>query len=179
MIKKRLLSSALLLSLAFTSPAYAGSDLETGADIGVSLLPITALGATLYLDDKEGSWQLAKGFATNLAITEALKQSVKRERPNKVDDKSFPSGHTSVSFQAATFIYQRYGWKPAIPAYITASFVGYSRIKTDWHYGTDVLAGAIIGSLTSLYFTDPWHDSVQFMPIVDAGTYGVAFNGTW
>ena len=173
------LSLALLLSLTFTCPTFAGSGLETGADIGVSLLPITALGAILYLDDKEGSWQLAKGFATNLAITEVLKQSVQRERPNKEDDKSFPSGHTSVSFQAATFIYQRYGWKPAIPAYITASFVGYSRIKTDWHYGTDVLAGAIIGSLTSLYFTSPWNDSIQFMPIVDAGTYGIALNGTW
>ena len=179
MIKVGSLSLALLLSLTFTSPAYAGSDLEAGADIGVSLLPITALAATLYLDDEEGSWQLTKGFVTNLAVTEVLKQSVKRERPNKIDTKPFPSGHTSVSFQAATFIYQRYGWKPAIPAYITASFVGYSRIKTDWHYGTDVLAGAIIGSLTSLYFTSPWNDSVQFMPTVDAGIYSIALNGTW
>ena len=48
---------------------------------------------------------------------------------------------------AATFIQQRYGWQYGLPAYVAASYVGYTRVASDQHYLEDVLAGAAIGAL--------------------------------
>ena len=170
----------MLLSL-FCIQSYANAaneNIAKAGDITVALLPSIAYGATFYLDDSIGRTQFYKSFFSNLALTEVLKQSVKRKRPNQHDNKSFPSGHTSVSFQSATFIYQRYGWKPAIPAYLAASFVGYSRIKSDWHYGSDVFAGAIIGVASSYYFTDKFH-GFQVTPTAKSGMYGISINKKW
>jgi len=45
----------------------AASATETAGDVGVTLLPLTALGLTYYFDDTNGGrWQMVKGFATNL-----------------------------------------------------------------------------------------------------------------
>ncbi len=68
----------------------------------------------------------------------------------------FPSGHTSTTFQSASFIQRRYGWKYGIPAYALAAFTGYSRINAQKHDGWDVLAGAVVGIGSSYLFTTPY-----------------------
>ncbi len=161
-----------------TNANATNEDIAKAGDITVALLPSIVYGTTFYLDDTEGRTQFYQSFFSNLALTEALKQSVKRERPNQHDNKSFPSGHTSVSFQSATFIYQRYGWKPAIPAYLAASFVAYSRIKSDWHYGSDVFAGAIIGMASSYYFTNKFY-GFKIKPTAELGVYGLSIRKDW
>lgn len=171
----------MILSSLFCIQNYANAaneNIAKAGDITVTLLPSIAYATTFYLDDNEGRTQFYKSFFSNLALTEALKQSVKRKHPNQHDNKSFPSGHTSISFQSATFIYQRYGLRPAIPAYLAASFVGYSRIKSDWHYGSDVLAGAIIGTVSSYYFTGELY-GFQITPTTELGTYGISINKNW
>lgn len=45
----------------------------------------------------------------------------------------------------ATIVSRHYGWKKAIPAYAAASYVGASRMRSQKHHLTDVLAGATIG----------------------------------
>ena len=178
-LNARILGLCLLLGAPMQQSAYAAQeDIATAGDITVTLLPTLAYGATWHLDDEDGRNQLYKSFFTNLGITEVLKQSVKRERPNHVDNKSFPSGHTSISFQTATFIQQRYGSKYGIPAYFAASFVGYSRVKSDWHFGSDVLAGAAIGIITSLYFTKPYK-GVYLTPVARSGEYGISISKHW
>lgn len=77
-------------------------------------------------------------------------------RPNG-GNQSFPSGHTSISFSAAEFMRERYGWEYGLPAYAVASFVGYSRVESNQHYPRDVVAGAAIGILSSYIFTKPYH----------------------
>ncbi|MBO5489090.1 MAG: phosphatase PAP2 family protein [Eubacterium sp.] len=64
-------------------------------------------------------------------------------------DYSFPSGHTMVSFEAATSIFLA-NKKWGIPALILASAIGFSRIYLGVHYVTDVLAGVVIGVLLAV-----------------------------
>jgi len=137
------------------------------------LISSTAYGTTLYLDDKEGQKEFYKSFTTNAGITYGLKYGVNRKRPNG-EDYSFPSGHTSTTFQGATFVHKRYGLKYAIPLYLEATFVGYSRVHADKHYLSDVLAGAVIGGLSSFYFTTDYK-GINIQPIVMNSGYGISF----
>lgn len=63
---------------------------------------------------------------------------------------SFPSGHTTDAFAVAvviTLLARR--WWIAMPAFFWAALVGYSRIHLGVHYPSDVVAGALIGTLLS------------------------------
>jgi len=95
-------------------------------------------------------------------LTAALKFAFSRPRPKKTypDDivvytkagsYSFPSGHTSQAFATATALSLLYPkWYIIAPAYLWASGVGYSRMYLGVHYPSDVLAGAVIGSASSI-----------------------------
>lgn len=168
-----------LLLILFTTPALGKSSLEKSGDILHILLPATAFVSTLTIeDDYQGSWQLVKsGFVSRVTV-EGLKFAIDKDRPDGSGNDSFPSGHTADSFAAATFIQQRYGWNWAIPAYIGATFVGYSRVKSDKHHLEDVLAGAAIGILSSVYFTEPYA-GITITPKVGYGQLGVNFSGTF
>jgi membrane-associated phospholipid phosphatase len=131
-------------------------DTEKTATVLQIMIPSIAYGTTRYFDDEEGQIQFYKSFGTNIGVTYGLKYGVKRERPNREDNYSFPSGHTSATFQSASFIHKRYGLKYALPAYIGATFVGWSRVYSEQHYTHDVVAGAVIGSGFSYYFTTPY-----------------------
>lgn len=65
----------------------------------------------------------------------------------KPGEFSFPSGHTSASFAAATVFYRHLPKKLGVPAMILAVLIGFSRLYVGVHYPTDVLAGAILGTL--------------------------------
>ena len=161
---KKILFIAIVI---YTSLHAKNDNIERIGDWVQILIPLTGYGSTLYLGDEEGEKEFYKSFLSTFGTTHVLKRTVRKERPDHSDDKSFPSGHTSASFQGATFIHQRYGIKYAIPAYLGATFVGYSRIYADKHDLTDVIAGAIIGSGFSYYFTTPYtFEGVQVQPTV-------------
>ena len=141
------------------------------------LIPSLSYGTTLYLKDKEGEHQFYKSFATNAGVTYGLKYGVNRTRPNG-KRYSFPSGHTSTTFQSASFIHKRYGLKYAIPAYLGATFVGYSRVDAKAHYTSDVVAGAIIGSLSGFYFTTK-QKKLNIQPIAMKSGYGIGIDYKW
>ena len=89
-----------------------------------------------------------------------LKPWIARLRPFQVHPKdsllilapsgySFPSGHTFSSFTAATILL----WtdkKIGIPAFILASFIGFSRLYLYVHFPTDVLGGAVLGVIIGM-----------------------------
>lgn len=61
-------------------------------------------------------------------------------------DQSFPSGHTTTAFALATvlsFLSPR--WR--VPVFGVAALVGVSRVVLGMHYPSDVLGGAILGTL--------------------------------
>jgi len=124
------------------------------------------------LHDSEGRTQFLKSFLTNVAATGVLKFLVARERPDGGDNNSFPSGHTSVAFQGASFIHFRYGWEKGLPAYAGATFVAFSSVHSDKHYLGDVVAGAALGSLSSLLFSDRF-DGMEVTPVAEGGRYGL------
>lgn len=131
-------------------------DIGDYAHIG---LPIIAGLTTIVLSDSKGTWQFAKSFSMNLATTYILKFAIDKHRPDgRTDGLAFPSGHTSVAFQSASFIQRRYGWSYGIPAYAVASFVAYSRIDGihKRHDLWDVLGGVIVGVGSTYLFTTPY-----------------------
>lgn len=165
------------LGLFLAHSAAASDTIETTGDVLQVLIPGVAYGTTFYLDDREGRSQFYQSFATNLAVTYALKLSVDKERPNG-SSMSFPSGHTSAAFQGAAFIHRRYGWRYAAPAYLGASFVGYSRVESDNHYVEDVVAGAAIGVLSSFYFATPYQGTTV-SAFSEQGAYGISISNRW
>ena len=58
---------------------------------------------------------------------------------------SFPSGHTSASFAAASVLCFREKRKVAVPALLLAALIGFSRMYLYVHYPTDILGGILVG----------------------------------
>ena len=118
------------------------------------------------------------------AIEATLKYLTSRQRPDYIDPKtnvadpvfhgpfykfskqttgksnsSFPSGHTTAVFAAATVYAMEYRNHPWIPvfAYSFATLVGISRITEAKHWPTDVLVGAALGILSGRQVVNNYH----------------------
>ena len=91
------------------------------------------------------------------------------------DYQSFPSGHASVTFAAATVIERHLGWKKAALAYVIAAYVASSRIHDNRHYLSDVIFGAATGTIAGRTVTEhgreTWTNTWRVVPtIVPGGT---------
>lgn len=141
----------LIVYCCFTSKVMASSE-----DVAMVLSGATTAFGAIYagsIHDIEGINQLAHSVFLSSAATTLLKYSINRRRPDGRDQRSFPSGHTSLAFTGATFVNQRYGWAFGIPMFIAASATAYQRVDSDKHDFWDVLGGAIIGITSSVVHT--------------------------
>jgi membrane-associated phospholipid phosphatase len=92
---------------------------------------------------------LIRAQLLNGVITSGLKLAVDRTRPNG-GPWAFPSGHTSASFASAAVLTSHYGWRAAIPSYLAASFIAWTRVRGQEHWLTDVIAGGTIGEVAGI-----------------------------
>ncbi len=149
--------------------------------------PIVLGGATAL------AFGIAKGFHAekaaltagtlfeSLALTETLTLGLQfathRLRPDGSNSRSFPSGHTSGAFALATVAEVFYGPWVGVPSYVLASLVGVSRIDSNRHVASDVLAGAVLGSLIGLgtaRFHKDEFSKFFIVPTVDGDSAGVS-----
>jgi len=86
------------------------------------------------------------------------------QKRDKSSYSSFPSGHTTAAFAAATVFALEYRDKPLIPilSYTAASLIGLSRLTENKHWPTDILFGAGLGFLSGKQVVNNYH---RFMKI--------------
>jgi membrane-associated phospholipid phosphatase len=150
--------------------ATAKDALSTYSDIAQYAIPGTAGAISIAKKDGTGFLQLGVGVGITYGVTRAFKFGINSERPNG-GAHSFPSGHVSGAFSGASYLHYRYGWQWGLPAYVAASFVGYSRVKTDAHHWYDVVGGAVIANLVAYVLTDRIDENVVIIPIIDTGKH--------
>jgi membrane-associated phospholipid phosphatase len=121
----------------------------------------------------------AKGFAVEglvlgvtSGVTQGLKRLTDRTRPDDTDALSFPSGHASGSFAAATLSNRNLAsinLAPGVkyPLYISnillASGSAWARVEGGKHFPSDVWAGAALGHFLSAFI----HDAFIGIPKAD------------
>lgn len=171
----------IIISLSFCpSSSFANSQTQQAGDLLQVAIPVIALGTTLTHDhETAGAKQLFKAMVTTQLGTIALKQITHERRPNGHCCDSFPSAHTAMAFTGASFIHKRYGLKYAMPAYVAATYVGYSRVHVKAHYTKDVLAGAALGAASSFYFTKPYKGFSVEPTAYKGGGVGLSLSKTW
>jgi membrane-associated phospholipid phosphatase len=114
--------------------------------LGTGLPGLLIVGLQSHYDIDEARPHLA-AITYTAGATYLFKTLFARERPGgNRSNQSFPSGHTSTVFATATSLTMSYGWKAAVVAYPLAAFTGLSRMASDSHFASDVVAGALLGS---------------------------------
>lgn len=114
--------------------------------------------ATNNSKSKETAFLSYESFVLATAISGGIKFLVGRKRPSEAGvenpfqfkpfshNSSFPSGHTTAAFAAATVFAEQYPrWEVVIPSYAVASAVGFSRLYSNQHWASDVVAAAFLG----------------------------------
>lgn len=149
--------------------------ISTASDITALALPVATLAGVLIAKDWEGLKEAALTAVVAGGATYILKLSVREQRPDHSNYKSFPSMHSATAFATAAFLQRRYGWKFGAPAYALAAFTAAGRIAGKKHYWWDCLAGAAIGAGSAYLFTRPWARQHEFSmaPIVGQDNIGL------
>jgi membrane-associated phospholipid phosphatase len=95
-------------------------------------------------------YALSNIISTGVSYT--AKNTTKVERPDGSSNNSFPSGHTTTAFVAATFLWEEYKdvspWY-GVAGYAIAATTGALRVYNNRHWVSDVVAGAGLGILST------------------------------
>ena len=120
---------------------------------------VAAVILLIFPRTRRGGLDVALCLALASAVNNlVLKNLVARPRPfitfteleviiEPLTSYSFPSGHACSSFAAAFAIAWAFRGKGGAWAYLPAALIALSRIYVGIHYLTDVLAGALVGTL--------------------------------
>jgi membrane-associated phospholipid phosphatase len=127
-------------------------------------------------------------------ITPVLKYSVGRVRSNSTyatyqfkpfsSNASFPSGHATQAFAVASVIAADYPeWWVQVVAYGAAGVVGLARIEQNAHFASDVVAGAIIGTVVGRAVVARHNKAMPHgmtvAPLIDGRQVGLVCSYDW
>jgi membrane-associated phospholipid phosphatase len=180
-LRYALLLLALLL-LAVEPAAYAGGSHQgwkDASDAGVASLLISSLAIPASRDDWQGFREAVYSDGAAFGGALLLKSVINEERPNHQNNDSFPSGHETVAFAAATTLYRRYGWQYGVIAYPVAAITGYARVAAREHHWWDVVAGAGLGFGSGWLFTHPFNRNVRLVPWIGDRGIGMVMLAKW
>lgn len=125
---------------------------ESGNLLGQFAFQATAGFATYGVGKSIGNQKVAavgrdivRAQLLSQTMVQAVKFTVRRERPDESNDHSFPSGHSSSAFATATVLHRHYGWKVGGPAYALGGYIALARMAWNRHHATDVVMGAGFG----------------------------------
>ena len=111
---------------------------------------------------------LIQSLAMAEILTETLKYTTRRERPDHSGRTSFPSGHAADTFAFATALERHLGWRYAVPAYLFSSYVAISRLPANRHWLSDAVFGASVGIIAGRTVTSheasPYPVAVALVP---------------
>ena len=111
---------------------------------------------------------LIRAQILNGVLTTGTKYVVERTRPNG-SPRSFPSGHTSATFATASVLEAHFGWKAGVAGYAVGAFVGWSRIRSNEHWLSDTVAGAMIGAASGRAVTHGHSSKWVMAPVKTTG----------
>jgi membrane-associated phospholipid phosphatase len=103
---------------------------------------------------------LIRALAIAEGLTQTLKVTTRRERPDHSGRNSFPSGHAADTFAFATALERHLGWRYAVPAYTFASYVALSRLPANRHWLSDAVFGSAVGIIAGRTVTG--HETNQY-----------------
>lgn len=125
---------------------------QSGNVIGNFVFQIGAGFATYGTGKVMGNKKLAyagrdivRAQVVSQVMVQALKYTIRRDRPDHSNNKSFPSGHSASAFATATVLQRYYGWKVGLPAYALGGYVALARMSWNRHHASDVVMGAGFG----------------------------------
>jgi hypothetical protein len=118
---------------------------------------------------------LLESLAVSEGITQVLKYSTRRERPDGSGANSFPSGHAADTFAFATALERHLGWRGAVPAYIFSSYVAISRLPANRHWLSDAVFGSSVGIIAGRTVTRHGRDFPVTVTAVPGGGVAVMY----
>jgi hypothetical protein len=128
---------------------------------------------------------LLRAIAVSTTLTQVLKVTTHRLRPDGSTHNSFPSGHSSDTFAVATALERHLGWKYSIPGYVFASYVAASRLPAQRHWLSDVVFGAGVGIIAGRTVGSHERENpastttTSLSPVAVPGGMGLMYSRAW
>lgn len=157
--KLRAMLTAMLLVLAATAaraqtPRYHGD----GIDDYLRFVPLASAFALKASGvESASSWRrltvnTAVGMGLTCGVTLALKHTVHDTRPDRTDNRAFPSGHTAIAFAGARILDKEFRHTSpwiSVAGYAVATATAIDRVRRNRHRWDDVACGAAVGLLST------------------------------
>ena len=133
---------------------------EFGSVASYAIFPWMAAPIALQVLNGDNTTELINtlnSYLFTLGLTQLVKTSVARERPDGSDNLSFFSGHSAGAFVAGAGVVSALQRADANPwlshsVWLISGALAFSRVVDDKHFASDVITGAAVGVVAGLYY---------------------------
>lgn len=121
---------------------------KKGRRMGATMLVALLLGLLVTNLALKNGIARPRPYADELSTFFTYWQAIGHGLENEI--YSFPSGHATASFAAMTAVFLCGNKKYSFLAYVLALLIGFSRIYIQVHYASDIVGGALVGTLCGI-----------------------------